>query len=102
MTFTVRDEWGIACPNCGCDDRLQVQLTTMANLTPDGTEPFGDQEWDDTSFMRCASCSHSGRVTDFYVEDAQSWQPAPIRPCGQPRRLPSNRGRLDRTRPIFN
>ena len=72
MTFTVRDEWGIACPNCGCDDRLQVQLTTMADLTPDGTEPFGDQEWDDTSFMRCASCGTSRRVTDFYVEDAQS------------------------------
>ena len=72
MTFTVRDEWGMACPNCGCDDRLHVQLTTMADLTPDGTEPFGDQEWDDTSFMRCASCSHAGRVTDFYVEDAPS------------------------------
>ena len=72
MTFTVRDEWQLACPKCGSDERLQVSLRSMADVTPDGTEPFGDHEWDNASFMRCAACGHAATVSNFYVEEARS------------------------------
>ena len=66
---TVRDEWDLACPDCGSDEHLQVELTTMADLTPDGTTPFGDQEWDPTSYMRCENCGRDGHVRDFTAEE---------------------------------
>jgi len=39
---SVREEWGVACTVCVSDECLQVELSTLADLTPDGTEPFGD------------------------------------------------------------
>ena len=63
--FTVREEWGLACPKCGSDDHLQVQLTTMADLTSYGTEPFGDHTWNENSHMRCFACGHNGKVAGF-------------------------------------
>lgn len=65
---TVREEWSLACPDCGCDDCLQIELTTMADLTPDGADPFGDQEWDHGSYMRCDNCGKDGHAIDFHVE----------------------------------
>lgn len=68
---TVRIEWGLACPKCQSDEHLQVQLVTMADLTPDGTEPGGDQEWTPRSFMRCAACGYEGRVSSFDVDEVK-------------------------------
>ncbi len=68
---TVREEWGLACPKCRRDDRLQVELTTMADLTAYGTEPFGDQQWDRRSHMRCDACGHSGKVARFQCAEVR-------------------------------
>lgn len=73
-TFTVRDEFGLACPSCGSDDRLRVRLTTMADLTPDGTDPFDDHEWDDKSFMSCRACGFHGVVAQFQIDRDRSVQ----------------------------
>jgi hypothetical protein len=66
---TVRNQWGLACPKCASDDYLQVQITVMANLYPEGTDPHGDQGWDGTSFIRCYNCHHTGTVRQFTVEE---------------------------------
>jgi hypothetical protein len=66
---TVRETVGLACPNCQSDNFLQVELTTMAKLTSEGTDPFGDQFWDGNSFMRCDNCDHEGLVANFYTEE---------------------------------
>jgi len=76
MNFTVRDEWNLECPSCHSDERLQVALTTMADLTPEGTDPWGDHEWDDKSFMRCAGCGHCGCVADFEIPENTDAVPA--------------------------
>jgi hypothetical protein len=69
---TVRETWGYACPNCKSDEHLQVELTTMANLMADGTDPVGDQEWDENSFMRCTNCNHDDKAARFYPEETQA------------------------------
>ena len=56
-TNTVREEWGMCCPKCGKDDKLSIKMTVWAELSPDGTEVSGDQEWDSDSGC---DCSHNG------------------------------------------
>jgi hypothetical protein len=75
ISETVRDVFGLACPECGRDDNLRIVITTWATLSEDGTEPFGDHEWDDTASCRCHSCNFSGVASDFAHfdnEEAQS------------------------------
>jgi uncharacterized Zn finger protein len=63
---TVRKEWGLACPNCGSDEHLEVELATMARLTPDGPEPpLREHYWDEGSYMRCEACGTIGYVKSF-------------------------------------
>jgi len=64
---TVRDTFGMACPSCGSDAHLQLNITVWANLSADGTEPFGDHHWDDASLCRCHACAHSGNVAAFRI-----------------------------------
>lgn len=69
-TPTVRDEWGLACPGCGSDEHLQVELSIMAKLTPDYTDTVSDDHiWDQTSYMRCENCGHDGHVSDFTIDE---------------------------------
>jgi DNA-directed RNA polymerase subunit RPC12/RpoP len=56
---------GIACPKCGNDERVIIAVKTLATVTDDGAEPFGDMEWDDDSFARCPECDHWGRLGAF-------------------------------------
>lgn len=58
----VATEFDICCPGCGEDHSMQVNITALANLSVDGTEPTGDHEWDDSSFIRCDACGWEGRV----------------------------------------
>ena len=66
---SVRDQWGLACPNCASDEYLQVQVTVMANLSVEGSDPCSDQVWEDDSFIRCRSCFHTGTVKSFGIEE---------------------------------
>ena len=40
--LTLRDAFDMACPECGQADRLKIEITCIAVLTVDGTEPVGD------------------------------------------------------------
>lgn len=65
----LRDIYGLACPACGNQSWLIVELVTLADLTSEGTEPFGDQYWGDASACRCPSCNHHATVADFAADD---------------------------------
>lgn len=67
---SVRQEWGLACPNCDRDDCLCVEVKQFADLHPDGTDVGGDAEWDSESVCRCTACDHSGLVADFRIDEA--------------------------------
>lgn len=61
----LRDVFDLCCPACGQADELIILITTLARVTPDGSEPEGDHEWDDTSYCRCPDCAHTGTVANF-------------------------------------
>lgn len=62
---TVKEEWGMACPECGRDDCLEVEISTMAKLTPDGTTADEyPHEWDRKSYCRCTACEWEGEARD--------------------------------------
>ena len=69
---TVRELFGLACPKCQDDACLSLVLTTWATLRADGTEPFGDHEWDEASPCVCKACDLSGVVADFVCAEVQS------------------------------
>jgi DNA-directed RNA polymerase subunit RPC12/RpoP len=58
---------GIACSKCGNDARLTIAVSTLADVTDDGAETFGDMHWDDASFTECPECGHRGALGEFRV-----------------------------------
>ncbi|WP_432263464.1 hypothetical protein [Cupriavidus sp. TMH.W2] len=62
---TVFETHGLACPNCGRDTKLNVEVQTLARLLPSGTEIVGDQEWTDSAQVLCDECGHDGTVAKF-------------------------------------
>ena len=58
---------GIACPACGNDRRIDVWASTLAAVTDDGAEAYGDMEWDDERRAECAECRHAGRFGEFHL-----------------------------------
>ena len=66
---SVRETFGLCCSNCGSDESLQVQVSTMADLSADGSEPTGDQEWQEDSFIHCRACGHTGTVKNFTAKE---------------------------------
>lgn len=64
---TVRETFGLACPKCGRDDHLIVEVTTMVRLYPEGTESVGDEEWGPDSNCACTTCDFRDRVEVLMV-----------------------------------
>ena len=54
-----------ACPQCGNDSALKIAVKTLAHVTDDGAETFGDLEWDDQSFAACPACGREGKLGEF-------------------------------------
>jgi len=61
---------GIACPACGNDSMLYIEVRTLASVTDDGAETYGDMEWDSGSYAECPECRRSGTLAEFRVEPA--------------------------------
>ena len=60
----------IACPKCGNDSLIHIEVTMPAAVTDDGAETFGDMYWDHGSFAKCPDCGHSATLGDFHTETA--------------------------------
>jgi DNA-directed RNA polymerase subunit RPC12/RpoP len=61
---------GIACPQCGNDFRIYIGVKTLAEVTDEGAETFGDMEWDGDSYAECPDCRHSGTLDGFRIDAA--------------------------------
>lgn len=69
---TVRENWGLACPDCNSDEWLEIDFVGTATLTPDGTVDDGNHIWDQDSFCRCINplgCKWEGTVMAANVEE---------------------------------
>jgi hypothetical protein len=59
---TVASEYDIRCPGCGSDEHMQVEIKTLADLSPDGTDPGPEHGWNEFSYIRCDACAWEGKV----------------------------------------
>jgi hypothetical protein len=67
----------IKCPDCGYKDSFRIAATTIFTVTDDGTDDFGDVEWNDDSYAECLQCRRQGTVKDFSCHDSAS-NPGPV------------------------
>lgn len=68
----LREQYRIACPKCGQAQRLHVQIVCVAELTIDGSEAFGDHEWDEASFCCRPDRGHTGEVDIFTIPQKET------------------------------
>jgi hypothetical protein len=68
--MSVKQEWGIACPNCGLDSHIRISIAAEITLSVEGSEVIGDHEWGHDSRCRCTACGWSGKVEQA-SEDAR-------------------------------
>ena len=68
---TVREEWGLQCPQCGRDDKLNIAMLVWGRLYADGTDTSvpddSSHTWNDQSDCQCAACGFESRVVAFSV-----------------------------------
>lgn len=72
MSTSVRSIFNLVCPACDSDEFLQVLIETWADLSAEGTEPFGDHEWDGYSGCRCVNCGFHSAVEQFRATDKEA------------------------------
>ena len=56
---------GMRCPKCKQEDTLHIIASVTLEVTDDGSEAIGDQEWDDTNPCHCPECKYKGTVGEF-------------------------------------
>jgi DNA-directed RNA polymerase subunit RPC12/RpoP len=59
---------GIACPACGNDAMIYIAARTLAVVTDDGAQTFGDMEWDADSYAECPDCQHRSTLGQFRTD----------------------------------
>lgn len=65
----------LACPTCGNDFCLHIEVRTVAEVTEYGAETFGGIDWDDESWAECPECELIGTVRTFMVAAHDTQQP---------------------------
>jgi len=69
---TVKEEWGLCCPNCGKDDGIDIAATVWIRMTPGGSDTeasfCGDHTYDPDHDAACQNCGFEGLVSDFQVK----------------------------------
>ena len=63
---------GIQCPACGNEDRFRIAGKAFFTVTDDGTDDYGDVEWDDDSDAECAECHRHRHPEGFQGETLTS------------------------------
>jgi len=65
----------IKCPACGNDELFRIAAKTIAIVTDDGVEDYGDMEWGDDSYAECAQCHRHGTLKDFEATSPSASEP---------------------------
>ena len=63
----------IKCPACGYEYEFRIAAKTIATVTDNGIDDYGDLEWDADSYAECADCQHRGTLKDFTVAAPQPY-----------------------------
>lgn len=58
---------GMDCPKCGSEGPFNIVVTTIMEVSDDGTNTHEDTEWDYKSYCKCTECGHEARVWNFTI-----------------------------------
>lgn len=61
---------GMQCPECESFGPFHIAAEVMCEVHDDGSEPFGDHYWTDSSYCECPKCKYSSTVAEFSGETA--------------------------------
>lgn len=61
---------GMKCPKCGSLEPFGIEVTMTVTMCDDGTDDYGNSEWEDTSYCECRACCFHGIAGDFRVDRA--------------------------------
>jgi hypothetical protein len=70
----------IKCPDCRNEKSFRIAGTTIFTVTDDGTEDYGDIEWDDDSYAECTACHRHGTLRDFEKRKSHQQDGVRLRP----------------------
>ena len=64
---------GMRCPNkeCGSYGPFYISVEVTMRITDEGSDPAGDEQWDNGSYCACAECEHEGTVSVFTDPEAK-------------------------------
>lgn len=80
---------GFKCPICGSEGPFQIAVTTIMEVSDDGTGDYTEVSWDDESLCFCTNCDHQNSVSGFTGEksDPLSEKPKPTHDARLTRQL---------------
>lgn len=71
--MSVRDMFGMACPQCGSDAHLKIYIHTWAPLSEDGTDSNDSEHiWDEDDDCCCVACGIVRQVKEFVAENGDT------------------------------
>ena len=59
---------GMKCPKCGSLEPFGIEVTMMVTMSDDGTEDYGNSEWDDNAYCECRACHFHAAAGDFRTD----------------------------------
>jgi hypothetical protein len=59
---------GMKCPKCGSEGPFKIAGTALFTVSDEGTEEYGDVEWDNNSYCHCPECDLDGIVYSFKTD----------------------------------
>ena len=66
---SVRDKWGMACPECKDDKLIYIKLNAAYHLNPQGyNDDSYNLEWESKTDCECGNCGFDGTVRDFDIK----------------------------------
>ncbi|MGO9547310.1 MAG: hypothetical protein ACLPPF_21270 [Rhodomicrobium sp.] len=72
----LRSEYGLACPQCGQAQTLNIVISSDATITVDGIDNDDHLFWDGDNQCSCPACSYEATVAAFSTEKGGAQAPA--------------------------
>lgn len=56
------------CPKCGSLEPFGIEVTMTVTMCDDGTDDYGNSDWDDSAYCECRACHFHATAGDFRTD----------------------------------
>jgi hypothetical protein len=64
--------YGLRCPECGQEDKFQIDATVTLTVVGDDVSSEPDNTWESSSFTVCLGCDHEGTAAEFSEDNQEA------------------------------